>query len=829
MQEMNREQIIPQPIEDEMKNSFIDYAMSVIKGRALPDVRDGLKPVHRRIIYAMRDLNLLHNRPYLKSARIVGETMGKYHPHGDVAIYDALVRMSQDFSMRAILIDGQGNFGSVDGDAPAAMRYTEARMAPICELLLDDIDKDTVDFEPNYDDKEFEPTVLPAAFPNLLVNGATGIAVGMATNIPPHNLGEVIDALQILLKKPDAALEDLMQALPGPDFPTGGYIYGRSGIADAYRTGRGRLVLRARVQTEQLKGNREAIVVTELPYQVNKARLVEDIAAQMRDKKLTGISEIRDESDRDGMRVVMELRRGDNAEVIINQLFKQTQLQATYGVIQLALVNNRPRYLSLKQILQRFLDHRREVIVRRTRFDLAKAEARLHIVEGLRIAVNHIDDVVEVIRRAESVERARLKLMETFELSEAQATAILDMPLRRLTGLEREKLEEEYKELKALIKNLRFILDTPARVLEIIGEELEEVKRKFADPRRTEILDSSADLTIEDLIAEERMIVTITHSGYIKRTPSDLYRSQRRGGKGVQGATMKEEDWVEHLFVGTTHDYMMFFTDRGKAYWLKIYELPQGGRATRGRPIVNLLQIESGEKIGAMAPVRQFDEDHYLIFVTTRGQVIKNTLSLYSNPRKAGIKAVKLAEGDSLSQALMSDGHSEVFIGTRNGMAVRFHESGVRPMGRDVGGVRGVTLRGDDEVVGMCLARPGTTILTVCERGYGKRSAIEDYRLTRRGGIGVINIKTTARNGKVIGILDVIDRDELMMITQSGMTVRASLKDVRVIGRATQGVRLISLAENDLLTSVVRIEEDRDADSETPEDGAPSSDAAPSE
>ncbi len=810
MQELNREQITPQPIEDEMKNSFIDYAMSVIKGRALPDVRDGLKPVHRRIIYAMNQANLVHNRPYVKSARIVGDTMGKFHPHGDSAIYDSLVRMSQDFSMRAPLIDGQGNFGSIDGDSAAAMRYTEARMSRVCELLLQDIDKDTVDWDPNYDEKELEPSVLPAAIPNLLVNGSTGIAVGMATNIPPHNLGETIDALLVLLDNPDASFEDLMRVLPGPDFPTGGYIYGRTGIRDAYKTGRGRLVMRARLATEDLRGGREAIIVTELPYMTNKARLVMEIAEQIRDKRLTGVSEIRDESDRDGMRVVIELKRGENTEVVINQLFKQTQLQSTFGVIMLALVNNRPRYMSLRQILQHFLEHRREVIVRRTRFDLAKAEARMHIVLGLRIAVQNIDDIVAIIRRSESTEAARLKLMERYELSEIQANAILDMPLRRLTGLEREKLEAEYTELKRFIEDCRDILNTPARVLKIIGDELREIKARYGDPRRTEIIDSSADLTIEDLIAEQRMVVTITHSGYIKRTPSDLYRSQRRGGKGVQGATAKEEDWVEQLFIGTTHDYMMFFTDAGKAYWLKIYELPQGGRATRGRPIINLLQIEKGENIQAMVPVREFDDNHFLMFVTAQGQIVKNPLSLYSNPRKVGIKAIKLADGDRLCQVLMTDGQNEIFIGTRQGMAVRFHESEVRPMGRDVAGVRGVTLREGDEVVGMSLGRPGATLLSVCENGYGKRSALEDYRLTKRGGIGVINIKTSERNGNVIAILDVIDRDDIMMMTQSGMAVRASLQDIRVIGRATQGVRLINLKEGDLLTTAVRIEEDKD-------------------
>jgi DNA gyrase subunit A len=822
MLELNREQIIPRPIEDEMKTSFIDYAMSVIKGRALPDVRDGMKPVHRRIIYGMRELNMFHNRPYLKCARIVGEVMGKFHPHGDSAIYDALVRMAQDFSMRIPLVDGQGNFGSVDGDSAAAMRYTEARMSALTEELLADIEKDTVDFEPNYDGKEMEPMVLPAAFPNLLVNGSQGIAVGMATNIPPHNLVEVVDALQILLKNPEATVEEMMKVLPGPDFPTGGYIYGRQGIAEAYKTGRGKLVLRARMRTEQLKGGREAIIVGELPFQVNKARLIADMAGLVREKKLVGISELRDESDRDGMRIVIELRRGENAEVIINQLYKQTQLQSTFGVILLALVNNRPRYLSLKQMLHHFLDHRREVIVRRTRFDLAKAEARLHLVEGLRIAVQHIDEVVEIIKRSESVDVARQKLMETFGLSEVQANAILDMPLRRLTGLEREKLEAEYAELLATINDLRNILETPTRVLQIIGSELDAIKKKYSDPRRTEIIDSSADLTIEDLIAEERMVITVTHAGYIKRTPTALYRSQKRGGKGVSGMDTKDEDWVEHVFIGTTHDYIMFFTDHGKAYWLKVYELPQGGRATRGRPIINLLQIEKGEEIQAMVPVREFDDNHFLLFATAKGQVVKNALSLYSNPRKVGIKAINLDENDRLINVTLTDDKSEVFIGTRHGMAVRFHSSDIRPMGRFVGGVRGIRLSEDDVVVGMTLARPGSSLLSVCENGYGKRSKIEDYRLTKRGGKGVINIRSTERNGSVIGILEVIDTDELMMITQSGMTVRSKISGVRVIGRATQGVRLISLSENDVLTSVARIEEgdedtvDLEDDDQTP-------------
>jgi len=806
-----RERIIPKSLEEEMKSSYIDFAMSVIVGRALPDVRDGLKPVHRRIIYAMNQLNLTSGRPYKKSAAIVGEVLAKFHPHGDQAVYDTLVRMAQDFSLRYPLVDGQGNFGSVDGDPPAAYRYTEARMSRCAELLLEDIDRDTVGFRPNFDGSTVEPEVLPSAIPNLLVNGSAGIAVGMATNIPPHNLREVIDACVVLIDDPDADLSAIMRVLPGPDFPTAGYIYGRDGILEAYRTGRGRVVLRARIAAEQLKGGREALIVTEIPYQVNKANLLQETAALVRDKKITGITEVRDESDRDGMRIVLELRKGEPSQIVINQLYKHTQMQNTFGVILLALVNGRPRYLSLLKALRLYLDHRREVVVRRTRFDLEKAEKRLHIVEGLRKALDHIDDVIETIRSSKTQEEARGKLMRWFELTEVQADAILDMRLARLTGLERDKLEEEFKELKKIIKELRGILEDPAKVQAVIKKELLEIREKYGDDRRSVIIDSTEDVTVEDLIAEENMVIAVSHAGYIKRTPTSLYRRQRRGGKGVAGMDTKEEDWVEYLFIGTTHDYMMFFTDRGRAHWLKIYELPQGGRATRGRPIVNMLQIEPGERVQAMIPVREFDDAHFLLMVTAKGQIVKNALSLYSNPRKVGINAIRIEEGDRLIDVKMTAGNQEVIIGTRDGMAVRFNEQDARPMGRFVQGVRAITLRGDDVVIGMEVCRPNATILTVCENGYGKRTEVDEYRLTRRGGIGVINIKTTERNGKVIAIKEVLEDEELIMITQKGMSIRSAVQSLRTIGRNTQGVRLINLDEGDRLMDVARLGEKDEA------------------
>ena len=806
----NRQQIIQTNIEEEMKTSFIDYAMSVIVQRALPDVRDGLKPVHRRIIYGMRGLNLAPNRPFMKCAKIVGEVMGKYHPHGDSAIYDSLVRMGQPWSLRALMVESQGNFGSIDGDRPAAMRYTEARMTPHAQLMLEDIDKETVDFMPNYDGQEHEPTVLPAAIPNLLVNGVTGIAVGMATNIPPHHLGEVIDAVLMMIDNPEVQLTELMGAMPGPDFPTGGFIYGREGILEAYKTGRGKIYVRALIKTEQLRGNREALVVTEIPYMVNKSRLIEEIARNVRDKKIEGVSEVRDESDRDGMRIMIELRRGEVAQVVLNQLYKHSQLQTTFGIILLALVENRPRYLSLRKILRFYLEHRRDVIVRRTRHELARAEARAHIVEGLRIAVSNIDDVIDIIRNSINADEARSRLIEEFDLTKIQAQAILDMRLARLTALETEKLEEEYRELVATIKRLKGILASRELVDEIIKTELLEIKEKRVDERRTQIVASGAEMSIEDLIAEENMVIAVSHAGYIKRTPTSLHRRQRRGGKGVAGMDTKDEDWVEYLFVGTTHDYMMFFTNRGRAHWLKVYELPQGGRATKGRPVVNMLQLEKGERVQAMIPVRHFDEDHFLIMATRKGMIVKNALALYSNPRKVGINAIKIAKDDELIDVKMTNGNQEIILGTRNGMAVRFDENDVRSMGRHVQGVKGINLAAKDKVVGMEVCRPNTTILTVCENGYGKRTKIEEYRLIKRGGKGVINIKTTKRNGIVIAIKEVLDEEELIMITQKGVSIRCPVANFRTIGRSTQGVGLINLEEGDKLTGVARLGEKAD-------------------
>ena len=823
----NREQIQPVNIEDEMRSSYIDYAMSVIVGRALPDVRDGLKPVHRRVIYGMHDLGFGPTHKTEKSAKSVGHVMGNFHPHGDQAIYDTLVRMAQDFSMRYPLIHGQGNFGSVDGDPPAAMRYTESRLSPFAALLLQDIDKNTVDFAPNYDSSLTEPTVLPSAFPNLLVNGSSGIAVGMATNIPPHNLTETIDACVAMIDNPAITVAELMRIMPGPDFPTAAYICGRKGILDAYSTGRGRVVMRARMNTEQMKGGqREAIIVTELPYQVNKSRLVEEIAHLVRDKKLSGISDLRDESDRNGMRVVIELKRGESPEVVINNLYKHTQLQATFGVIMLALVDGRPRYLSLPKMLTYYLAHRRDVVTRRTRFDLDRAEKRLHIVHGLVVVQANVDEVIAIIRAAANPEDAKARLMATFKvplemakqidpdafeavpLSAEQAQAILEMRLARLTQLEKDKLYKESEELVEAITGFRKILGDTFEVWKIVRTELLEVKAARGDKRRTEIVDDPGDLSIEDLIAEENMVITISHTGYIKRTPTALYRRQRRGGRGSTGAETKDDDWIEHLFVGTTHNYLMFFTDRGQAHWLKVYEIPQGGRATKGRPVVNMLQLEPGENIRAVLPVREFDDQHYLLFATAKGQICKQSLDLYSNPRKAGIKAINVEQGDALCDVKLTSGQSEIILATRLGMAIRFHETDARPMGRFTSGVKGITLDDDDYVVGLETPRPGATLLTVCENGYGKRSDVDDYRVIKRGGKGVINIKTTDRNGSVVAIKEVIDDDELIMVTREGMAIRSRVADLRTLSRNTQGVRLINLQKtDDLVVGVARLME----------------------
>jgi DNA gyrase subunit A len=822
MQE-HREQITPINIEEELKTSYIDYAMSVIVGRALPDVRDGLKPVHRRVIFAMHEKGFGPTSKTEKSAKTVGEVMGNYHPHGDAAIYDALVRMAQDFSMRHVLIDGQGNFGSVDGDPAAAMRYTESRLSKYAMLLLEDLEKNTVDHQPNYDASRQEPTVLPAAFPNLLVNGSSGIAVGMATNIPPHNLREVIDACVLMIDNPDVGVKELLAVMPGPDFPTGGYICGRKGIHDAYEKGRGKLAVRAKMNTEQLKGGRESIVVTEIPFQVNKSRLIEEIAHLVRDKKLTGISELRDESDREGMRIVIELKKGEVPEVIINNLYKHTQLQVTFGVIMLALVKGRPRYLTLPQMLHYFLEHRAEVVVRRTRFDLDRAEKRLHIVHGLIVVQTNIDRVIEIIRASESPDEAKRTLMATFRvplemarqidpdtteampLSPEQAQAILEMRLSRLTKLEKHRLFEEAAGLVNDISKFRKILGENSEVWKIVRTELMAIKDKFGDVRRTQIVDDPGDLSIEDLIADERMVITISHSGYIKRTSTDLYRRQRRGGKGITAAETKEEDFLEHMFVGTTHNYLMFFTERGQAYWLKIYEIPEGGRASKGRPIVNLLEIPKGDRVMAVLPVEKFNETQFLMFATKKGIVCRQALSHYDNPRKAGIKAINIEDGDELVDVKLTSGQSEVVLATRKGMAVRFHETDVRATGRFTGGVKGITVGTGDEVIGMEIPRQGATLLTVCENGFGKRSDIEDYRETNRGAKGVINIKTSTRNGHVVAIKEVVNGEELIMVTRNGISIRCRVDDVRQTSRNTQGVTLIRVEEGDSVVGVARM------------------------
>ena len=794
-------------IEDEMQRSYISYAMSVIIQRALPDVRDGLKPVHRRVIFAMRGLNLSHRAAYKKCAAIVGETMGKYHPHGDTAIYDTLARMAQDFSYRYPLVDGQGNFGSVDGDNPAAMRYTEARMTEITETLLTDIEKKTVNFMPNYDGALEEPLVLPAEVPNLLVNGSTGIAVGMATNIPPHNLGEVIDATIALIDNPDLDIRDLFKYIQGPDFPTGAYICGVEGIYEAYSTGRGRVVMRAVAKRELLPGSREAIVVTEIPYMVNKSRLLKAMGELIREKKIEGISDLRDESDRDGMRIVIELKRGENHEVVLNQLYKHTNLQSTFGIILLALVDGRPQYLTLKEALVEFIKHRHEVIVRRTRFDLERAEKRAHIVEGLRIAVMNIDEVVAIIRGSQSREEASNSLRERFHFSFEQTKAIMEMQLQRLVGLEREKLEEEYSQLLKDIDFYRRVLETPAMVMDSMKEQLREIRKRFADERRTQIVPEAEDLTIEDLIAEENMVVTISHTGYIKRIATSVYRRQGRGGRGITAMSTKETDFVEALFVASTHHYILFFTDWGRIYWLKVYAIPQGGRQAKGKAIVNLIAIQKGEQVTAMIPVADFAADRYLLMGTKRGTVKKTRLDAFSNPRNAGIIAIDLDEGDRLLGVQMTGGRDDVILASRNGMAIRFDERNVRSMGRVAHGMRGMNLEENDRVVGMVTARPDSQLLTITEHGYGKRTPVNAYRKIHRGGKGVIDIQTNKRNGKVVYVMEVLEEDEIMVITQNGIAIRFAVSDVRLISRKTQGVRIIRMGENDRVVAAAKIRE----------------------
>ena len=815
-----RERILPRLIEDEVKESFIDYSMSVIVSRALPDVRDGLKPVHRRILYAMNELGLVPNRPHKKSATVVGDVLGKYHPHGDTAVYDALVRMVQDFSLRYPLVDGQGNFGSVDGDSAAAYRYTEARLTPIAIEMLADIDKRTVAYAPNFDDRLEEPTVLPSKFPNLLVNGASGIAVGMATNIPPHNLGEVCAAIRHLVDHPECDLTDLRKLVKGPDFPTGGFVFGRDAIKECYETGRGRIVMRARAQIEERESSgKQQIVITEIPFQVNKARLVEQIAEQAREKKIEGVSDLRDESDRDGMRVVIELKRDANADVVLNQLYKRTQMQATFGAIMLALVDGQPRVMGLKEMLQHFVEHRHHVIVRRTEFDLSEARAREHILEGLKIAVDHIDELITIIRGAKDVETADAALRARFGLSERQSKAILDMRLARLTALERTKLETELAEVLALIGELEGILASRERRMVILKDEMTHLEQKYGDRRRTEIVSDTGDFSVEDLIADEEMVVTISHSGYIKRIPVSTYRRQRRGGRGLAGMGTKEDDWVEHLFIASTHDYMLFFTQNGQLYWLKVYDIPQGGRAARGKPVINLIQIGEGERIAAFQAVRTFDDQHFLMFATAHGTVKKTVLSAYGNPRASGINAINITDGDELIDVQVTDGSNDIVLATRYGMSIRFAESDVREMGRAAAGVRGISLEEGDRVVDMVVVRRDATLLVVTEKGLGKRSELAEYRVQRRGGKGIITLKHTDKTGVIVALKEVLPDDELMMITRHGVIIRVPVEGIRVIGRNTQGVRVMNLDAGDTVVDVTRVVKE--------DDEAPGDDALP--
>jgi DNA gyrase subunit A len=797
-------------IEDEMRSSYLDYAMSVIVGRALPDVRDGLKPVHRRILYGMNEMGLVHNRAYRKSAKIVGEIMGNYHPHGDAAIYDTLVRMAQDFNMRYCLVDSQGNFGSVDGDPPAAMRYTEARLTKLAEEMLADIDKETVDFRPNYDESRVEPMVLPAKVPNLLVNGAGGIAVGYATNIPTHNLVEVVAALIRLIDNPETTIDELMECIPGPDFPTAGYIYGTQGIKDAYHTGRGLLTLRAKanIETDE-RTDRDRIIVTEIPYQVNKARLIEKIAELIQDKKIDGISDLRDESDRDGMRIVIELKKGEIPLVLLNNLYKHTPMQSTFGVIMLALVHNRPEVLNLRQILEAFVEHRREVVLRRTAFDLRKAEERAHVLEGLKIALEHLDAVIALIKRSRSPEEARGGLMRQFALSEIQANAILDMKLQRLTQLEREKLTQEYEEIIKRIAYLKSVLASEALIRQIIKDELLAVKEEYKDERRTQIVSEEAEINVEDLIAQEEVVVTISHAGYIKRNPVSLYRAQRRGGKGKIGMGIKEEDFVETLFTASTHDYLLFFTDAGKVYWLKVHEIPEAGRAAKGKAMVNLLALSGDEKVTATLPVKEFREDRYVVMATRMGTIKKTELAAYGNPRQGGIIALTLDEGDKLIGVEITDGRREILLGTRHGIVIRFKEEDVRPMGRTAHGVRGISLDEGNYVIGMETITPDSTasILTVTEGGYGKRTLVSEYRLQGRAGKGIISVKVTEKNGPAVSFHQVRDGDEIMVMTAEGKILRTRVDDVREIGRNAQGVRLIDMEETDRVVGVAKLAE----------------------
>lgn len=808
--EMNHGKIQPIRIEDEMQKSYIDYAMSVIVSRALPDVRDGLKPVHRRILFAMHEAGMASNKPYKKSARIVGEVLGKYHPHGDSSVYDATVRMAQNFSTRYLMVDGHGNFGSVDGDSAAAMRYTEVRMSKIAEEMLDDIEKETVDFVPNYDESLKEPSVLPSKVPNLLINGATGIAVGMATNIPPHNLAEVVDGLIQLIDFPDSSLEDLIQLIPGPDFPTGALIMGSEGIRSAYATGRGSVKMRACTRIERMSNGKQRILVSEIPYQVNKARLIENIAESVRDKVIEGITDLRDESDRKGMRIVLELRRDCNPEVLLNQLYKHTQLQDTFGVNMLALVDGRPRTLGLKEILHYYLEHQKIVVVRRTQFDLRKAQDKAHILEGLRIALDHIDSVINTIREAPTVEIARRDLMEIFALSERQAQAILDLRLQRLTGLEREKIDRDYQETVALISYLESVLGDERKVFAIIREQLLEMKKKFGDARRTQIIAQNQELSQEDLIAEEDIVITITHSGYVKRQPIDTYRSQKRGGRGIQGAGTKEEDFVEHLFSATTHHQVLFFTSSGRVFVLKGYELPEAGRTARGTAIINLLSLQADEKISAVIPVRDFVEGSFLLMATRNGIVKKTDLMEYSSVRKNGLIAIVLDDEDELIGVKLTDGCQTVIMGTRDGIAICFEEKDVRPTGRATRGVKGISLMEMDSIVGMEVVTPGSQILVVSEQGFGKRTIAENYRVQSRAGKGIINLKVTEKTGTVVGLRVVRPEQDLLLINNEGIIIRMDVSQIRVIGRNTQGVALMRVLDGQKIVALAIVDKATD-------------------
>ena len=800
--------IIPRLLNEEMKQSYLDYSMSVIVGRALPDIRDGLKPVHRRVLFTMWENGLLHTKPFRKSANVVGNCMAKYHPHGDMSIYDTLVRLAQDFSMRYMLVQGQGNFGSVDGDSAAAMRYTEARLSRIAEEMLRDIDKETVAFSPNFDNTAKEPSVLPSKLPNLLVNGSSGIAVGMATNIPPHNLGEVADGMITLIDNPASTIQELMGRIKGPDFPTGGIIQGRSGIAQAYATGRGKLLVRAKSAIEEEKG-RKSLIITEIPYMVNKAELIKEIAELVNDKRIIGISDLRDESDRDGMRIVIELKKDADPDFVLNQLFSHTRLQTTFGVIMLALVNNIPKVLNLKEMMFHYLEHRKEIVTKRTAYDLRKAQERAHILEGLLVALKNIDEIVKLIKGSKSTETAQTALVSAFALSIEQSKAILEMRLSRLTSLEQDKIRQEHKDLITLISELMSILADPRKVLAIIKDELMDLKKEFGDIRRTTLIEMEAEaLGMEDLIEEGQTVITVTKSGYIKRIPIATYKQQHRGGKGVIGTTTKEEDLVESLFVAHTHATLLCFTNRGKVHWLKAYAVPEASRQAKGKAIVNLLSLEKDESVTTIIPVKEFNDQNYLIMATRKGTIKKTNLIAYSHQRKSGIIAVTLDEGDRLMDVKMTDGKQEILLGTAQGMAVRFNEDDVRPTGRSSSGVRGITLKEDDEVIGMIVAEKEKTILTATRNGFGNRTPIEDYRLISRGGSGVINIQTSDRNGPVASIACVSDDDEIMVITKAGITIRMPVSDISIIGRNTQGVRVMKLDDNDAIVSVTKVEKE---------------------